>query len=73
MPMSLGDFKRAINYHMLGLTIAKEVGDRAGEGGDSSRCIAYIGLRNFKEATLHCEQFLQIGKQRGGKDAEGHA
>ena len=29
----LGDFKQAIEYHMLHLTIAKEVGDRAGEGG----------------------------------------
>ena len=37
---SLGDFKQAIEYHMLDLTIAKEVGDRAGEGR------AYCNLGN---------------------------
>ena len=30
---SQGDFNKAIEYHTLGLVIAKEVGDRAGEGG----------------------------------------
>ena len=30
---SQGDFNKAIEYHTLGLAIAKEVGDRAGEGG----------------------------------------
>ena len=29
---SLGDFNKAIEYHTLDLAIAKEVGDRAGEG-----------------------------------------
>ena len=29
---SLGDFSEAINYHTQHLEIAKEVGDRAGEG-----------------------------------------
>ena len=37
---SLGDFKRAIEYHEKHLSIAKDVGDRAGEGR------AYCNLGN---------------------------
>ena len=51
---SLGDFRKAIEYHKRHLKISKEVGDRAGEGsaygnlgnayfrlGDSQKAIEY--------------------------------
>ena len=46
---SLGNFKQAIEYHKLDLSIAKEVGDRAGEGrayGNLGN--AFSSLGNFK-------------------------
>ena len=33
MPIKLSDFHKAIEYHECRLQIAKEVGDKAGEGG----------------------------------------
>ena len=36
---SLGDYAKAIEYHEQHLAIAKEVGDRAGEG----RAYSYLG------------------------------
>jgi len=41
---SLGDFKKAIEYHTEHLAIAKEVGNRAGEGG------AYGNLGNAHQS-----------------------
>jgi tetratricopeptide (TPR) repeat protein len=41
---SLGDYAKAIEYHTQWLAIAKEVGDRAGEGG------AYGNLGNTYES-----------------------
>ena len=38
---SLGDFRRALEYHEKDLSIAKDVGDRAGEGR------AYCNLGNL--------------------------
>ena len=46
---SLGDFKRAVNFHEHHLKITKEVGDMAGEG--KAYCNlgnAYDGLGDFK-------------------------
>ena len=46
---SLGNFKRAIQYHKLHLSIAKEMGGRAGEGGAYVNLgNAYFSLGNFK-------------------------
>ena len=48
---SLGDFKKAIEYHELDLKIATEVGNRAGEGksyGNLSNTYGRLG--DFKKA-----------------------
>jgi len=63
---SLGDFKKAIEYHERGLTIAKEVGGRAGEG--KSYCYlgnAYDSLGDFKKA-------MEYHDLRRKMEKEGH-
>ena len=43
---SLGDFRKAIEYHEKHLKIAKEIGDRTGEGeayGNLGRCLRLTG------------------------------
>jgi tetratricopeptide (TPR) repeat protein len=59
---SQGGYAKAIEYHTQWLTIAKEVGDRAGEGG------AYGGLGNayqsqgdFAKAIEYLTQGLRTG------------
>ena len=46
-----GQFKTAIDYHQRHLEIAKEVGDKAGEGGSYGNLgNAYCSLGQFKTA-----------------------
>ena len=71
---SLGDFRKAIQYHELRLQIAKEVGDKAGEGrayGNLGN--AYQRLCDFHKAIKYHEHRLQIAKEVGDKDGEGQA
>ena len=71
---SLGDFKKAIEYHERQLNIAKEVGDVAGEGraygnlGDD-----YRSLGDFKKAIEYHESHLKITKEKGDMAGEGRA
>ena len=71
---TLGDFKKAIDYHELKcvLKIAKEVGDRSGEG--KAYCnlgIAYDSLGDFKKAIDYHERDLKIAKEVGDRSGEG--
>ena len=69
---SLGDFKKAIEYHERHLKIAKEVGDRAGEGisyGNLGN--AYFRLGDFKKAIEYHERNLKIAKEVGDRAGEG--
>ena len=71
---SLGNFKQAIEYYNQPLTIAKEVGSRAGEG----RAYANLGnalqsLGNFKQAIEYHNQALTIAKEVGDSAEEGRA
>ena len=64
-----GDFKTAINYHERHLNIAKEVGDKAGEGGAYGNLgNAYASLDDFKTATDYHERDLKIVKEVGDKN-----
>ena len=48
---SLGDFRKAIEYHKRYLKISKEVGDRAGEGAAYCNLgVAYRNLGEFQKA-----------------------
>ena len=46
---SLGDFQRAIEYHEKDLSIAKEVGDRAGEGSAHFN----LGISHFDSGSVN--------------------
>ena len=61
---SLGDFRKAIEYHKRHLKISKEVGDRAGEGrayGNLGN--AYNSLGDFQKAIEYHKRHLKISKE----------
>ncbi|RMX34930.1 hypothetical protein pdam_00025706, partial [Pocillopora damicornis] len=61
-------------YHEHHLQIAKEVGDKAGEGkAYCNLSNAYQSLGNFHKAIEYCERDLQIAKEVGDKAGEGRA
>ena len=69
---SLGDFKKAIEYHERHLKIAKEVADRAGEGSSYDNLgNSYHRLGDFKKAIEYHERHLKIAKEVGDRTGEG--
>ena len=71
---SLGDFKKAIEYHNLHLDIAKEIGNKHGEGNASGNLgIAYDSLGDFKKAIEYHNLNLKIAKEVRDKHGEGKA
>ena len=71
---SLGDYRKAIEYHAKHLKIAIEIGDRGGEGG------AYGGLGNtyqslddYRKAIEYHEKHLKIATEIGDRFGEGRA
>ena len=68
----LGQFKTAIEYHQRHLEIAKEVGDKAGEGrGYCDLGNAYQVLGQFKTAIEYHQGSLEIAKEVGDRAGEG--
>ena len=66
--------KEDINQHNQRLSIAKELGDRAGEGDAYSNLgIAYWQLGDFKQAVKYHNQHLSIAKELGDRIGEGRA
>ena len=71
---SLGDFSQAIKYHTQDLEIAKEVGDRAGEGKTYANLgCAHQSLGDFSQAIKYHTQYLEIAKEVGDRAGEGGA
>ncbi|XP_044169006.1 tetratricopeptide repeat protein 28-like [Acropora millepora] len=71
---SLGDFRKAIEYHEKDLKIAIEFGDRAREGlAYGNLGIAYQSLGNFRKAIKYHEKLLQIAIEIGDRAGEGRA
>ena len=71
---SLGDYRKAIEYHEKRLKIAKEIGDRAGEGrayGNLGN--AYDSLGDYQKAIEYHEKHLKIAKEIGDRAGEGGA
>ena len=69
---SLGDFRKAIEYHEKDLKIAIEIGDRAGEGrayGNLGN--AYNSLGDFGKAIKHHEKDLKLAIEIGNLAGEG--
>ena len=71
---SLGDFRKAIEYHEKRLKIAIEMGDRAGEGGAYGDLgIAYKSLGDFRKAIQYNEKLLKVAVEIGDRAGEGRA
>ncbi|XP_074627789.1 uncharacterized protein LOC141885815 [Acropora palmata] len=65
---------KAIQYHEKRLKIAKEIGDRAGEGGAYGNLgIAYQSLGDYQKAIEYHEKHLKIAKEIGDRAGEGGA
>ncbi|MCH2048623.1 MAG: tetratricopeptide repeat protein, partial [Trichodesmium sp. ALOHA_ZT_67] len=69
-----GEYDKAIEYHQQHLQIAREIGDRSGEGD------ALMGLGNvyysqgeYDKAMEYYQQFLQIAREIGDRSGEGRA
>ena len=63
---SVGQFNTAIEYHQQCLEIAKEVGDKAGEGTSYANLgNAYQGLGQYKTAIKYHQRHLEIAKEVG--------
>ena len=68
---SLGQYQKAIEFHEQHLQIAKEVGDRGGEGGAYGNLgKAYRSLGQYHKAIEYHEQGL-ANRQRSGRSWRG--
>ena len=71
---SLGDFRKAIEYHKRHLKFSKEVGDRAGERiAYCNLGVAYDSLGDFQKAIEYHKRHLKISKEVGDRAGEGKA
>ncbi|HEV2177593.1 MAG TPA: tetratricopeptide repeat protein [Terriglobia bacterium] len=71
---SLGEYRRAIEYHEQALTIAREIGDRQGEGAVLGNLgNAYHSLGEYRRAIEYHEQHLAIAREIGDRRGEGQA
>jgi len=71
---SQGEYAKAIKHHAQHLAIAKEVGDRAGEGAAYSNLgCAYRSQGDFSNAIAYHAQCLAIAKEVGDRVGEGRA
>ena len=71
---SLGDFKKAIEYHEKDLKMAKEFGNRAGEGGAYGNFgNAYQSLGDYQKAIEYHAKDLKMAKEIGDRAGEGGA
>ncbi|XP_044170136.1 tetratricopeptide repeat protein 28-like [Acropora millepora] len=71
---SLGDFRKAIEYHEKHLEIAIEVGNRVGEGSAYGNLgSAYQSLGDFRKAIEYHEKHLKIAIEVGDRVGEGNA
>jgi tetratricopeptide (TPR) repeat protein len=70
----MGDFSQAIAYHTQRLAIAREVGDRAGEGNAyGSLGNAHDSMGDFAQAIAYHTQHLAIAREVGDRAGEGNA
>ena len=67
-------YEEDIEYHNQHLSIAKELGDKVGEGRVYSNLgIAYQSLGDFKQAVKYHKQDLSIAKELGDRAGEARA
>ena len=71
---SLGDYRKAIEYHEKRLKLAIKIGDRGGEGrayGNLGN--AYDSLGDYQKAIEYHEKHLKIAIEIGDRGGEGRA
>ena len=69
----LGEVRRAIEYYEQALAIAREIGDRRGEGTDLGNLgNAYADLGQVRRAIEYYEQALAIAREIGDRRGEGN-
>ncbi|XP_037559305.1 G-protein-signaling modulator 2 isoform X1 [Dermacentor silvarum] len=70
----LGDYNKALQYHLLDLNTAKAAGDLLGEAkasGNLGNTLKMMG--KFDEAVTNCERHLSISREKGDKIGEARA
>ena len=71
---NLGNFSKALEHHKEHLTMAKEVGERAGEGEAYANLgIAYDLQGDYAKAIEYHTQRLAIAKEVGDRAGEGRS
>jgi tetratricopeptide (TPR) repeat protein len=71
---NLGDYQKAIEHHQQSLDIAREIGNRQGEGaalGNLGLC--YYNLGDYQKAIEHHQQALDIKREICSRQGEGIA
>ena len=69
----LGEVRRAIEYYEQHVQIAREIGDRGGEGNALGNLgVAYANLGEVRRAIGYYEQALQIAREIGDRRGEGN-
>ena len=69
---SLEQYDKAIQHHEKNRNIAKQIGDKAGEGRSYSNLgNCYNSLEQYDKAIQHHERSLNIAEQIGDKAGEG--
>jgi len=64
----LGDYVKAMQYHKLDLTLARNMGDKLGEAkssGNLGNTLKVMG--KFDEAMICCKRHLEISREIGDK------
>ncbi len=70
----MGQYQLAIDYHQQRLTIAREIGDRRGEGNALGNLgNAYDSLGQYQLAIDYHQQRLTIAREIGDRRGEGNA
>ena len=70
---SLGEARRAIEYYEQALAIAREIGDRRGEGAHLGNLgLAYAALGEVRRAIEYHEQALSVAREIGDRRMEGN-
>ncbi len=69
---AIGQATQAISYYNQALVIAKEIGDRHGEGADLGNLgLAFKNLGQIEEAISYYQQALTISREIGDRRGEG--
>ncbi|MBD2186056.1 tetratricopeptide repeat protein [Aerosakkonema funiforme] len=71
---SLGQYQEAIRFHQQSLEIAREIGNRFGEGSSLGGLgNAYYSLGQYQEAIRFHQQSLEIAREIGNRFGEGRS